>query len=337
MMTIREDDVPASLVRLAAMQLGDRDLAARWREEWLSSLPPRDQYRRWRYAISLLVRGACATRLSIKFAKPGNSRPLFPAKAMMALCVALFVCASVSCVISTMNNLTNYAGYSWVTANVWFWVCQLCTFTVLCFILVGMSYRHRAARWMAVAGMIFSQIQSLSGITFLQAESPPLLMYGHAATVSLPPGYFWDLFYPTEQAWCLGAMFGALTIIVAYKIPRSVRAFSSVSLCALLCLSSLSGSLPDSTIGVFWIKVSSWISFPRGTRVIIHLSGNFQIDLSATLDRLIWSTQVLILAGLVVAVVRVGTLIVCMLRVSTGRCSGDKSITQRVQSHLMEK
>ena len=51
--TLRPDDIPARLVRAAALQLGDKQLAARYEEEWLGSLPPRDRYWRWRYAVSL--------------------------------------------------------------------------------------------------------------------------------------------------------------------------------------------------------------------------------------------------------------------------------------------
>jgi hypothetical protein len=64
-MTRWPDDLPARLVRRAARQLGDEQLTERYTEEWLSSLPPGDQYRRWRYALSLLLRGAPATRRAV--------------------------------------------------------------------------------------------------------------------------------------------------------------------------------------------------------------------------------------------------------------------------------
>jgi hypothetical protein len=64
-MTGWPDDLPARLVRRAARRLGDRQLTDRYTEEWLSSLPSPDQYRRWRYALSLLLRGAPATRRAV--------------------------------------------------------------------------------------------------------------------------------------------------------------------------------------------------------------------------------------------------------------------------------
>src|SRR2546423_405580 len=59
------NDVHAWMVRAAARQLRDADLIERYGEEWLAGLIPiGDKYWRRRYAVSLLTRGARATRRS---------------------------------------------------------------------------------------------------------------------------------------------------------------------------------------------------------------------------------------------------------------------------------
>lgn len=62
------EDVPALLVRASALQLRDAEAIERYTEEWLANLPKRSLYLRWRYAISLLTRGASATRVALRCA-----------------------------------------------------------------------------------------------------------------------------------------------------------------------------------------------------------------------------------------------------------------------------
>ncbi|MGH3855352.1 MAG: hypothetical protein ACRDR6_18055 [Pseudonocardiaceae bacterium] len=53
---------PARIVLAAAAQLRDPDLVERYSEEWLANLRGRAHPQQWRDAISLLLRGARATR-----------------------------------------------------------------------------------------------------------------------------------------------------------------------------------------------------------------------------------------------------------------------------------
>jgi hypothetical protein len=64
-MPLERDDAAAALVRAAARQLCDRRLRQRYVEEWLASMPTRSGYLRWRYALSLALRGARATDRAI--------------------------------------------------------------------------------------------------------------------------------------------------------------------------------------------------------------------------------------------------------------------------------
>ena len=68
------DDLTARLARRAARQFGDEHLADRYAEEWLNSLPSRGGYQRWRYALSLSLRGARATRRAVG-CPPTRRRP----------------------------------------------------------------------------------------------------------------------------------------------------------------------------------------------------------------------------------------------------------------------
>jgi len=141
-MTGWPDDLPARLVRRAARHLGGKQLTERYTEEWLSSLPPQDQYRRWRYALSLLLRGAPATRRALY--RPATAGEL-PSAARIGTCLIAIMTAAAML-------LTRY--YTWDTP---FRVSQdshLIGWWLMIAALAALSLPYRSARWAAGCGAI---------------------------------------------------------------------------------------------------------------------------------------------------------------------------------------
>ena len=184
--TLRPDDIPARLVRAAALQLGDKQLAARYEEEWLGSLPPRDRYWRWRYAVSLFLGGARATRWAVGLPPADPKWPSLIAKIQSGTCLLAVTPAAVML-------LARYCPW---TAPVW--VSQDTAFIGWCLMigaLISLSVFYRCARWWAGCGVMLSLIQTWTGTAFLQGGGP--LGASFATLRTNVPGVHWKL-----SSWC---------------------------------------------------------------------------------------------------------------------------------------
>ncbi|MGH3772092.1 MAG: hypothetical protein ACRDRW_11970 [Pseudonocardiaceae bacterium] len=79
---------PARIVLAAAAQLRDPDLTERYSEEWLANLQGRAHLQQWRDAVSLLLRGARATRWARHGTNDSRPRVVVASSVTMALIAA---------------------------------------------------------------------------------------------------------------------------------------------------------------------------------------------------------------------------------------------------------
>ncbi len=326
------DDLPARLVRVAALQLGDRDLAARWGEDWLASLPPRDRYLRWRYALSLLVRGAYATRWAIRRPHAGSNWSPVPAVTRRVLCPLLIISAVVMAAttwvlaygLTTGHGVAAPLGALWWTAYPTARWCSVSAWCLMICALVVLSLYHRIARWMLGAGIMLSLTQTWAGIVLLQGSGP---FYYHPD--SPDPGGIPGVWYPGQEAICLGAVLGGLALLFAYRTPLHIRAAASLAICALISGTDMGNGVP----GLDWI---SQIGMPWSS-LWLHLCGqidsganSFGVDIGNTgivfdpsgiLQSLMWGMEGLILPSIAAVAVRLGSAAICILRASAQRRS----------------
>lgn len=80
---------PARIVLAAAAQLHDPDLIERYSEEWLANLRHRAHLQQWRDAVSLLLRGAPATRWAYHGTDYSRPQVIVASQVTMALAVAV--------------------------------------------------------------------------------------------------------------------------------------------------------------------------------------------------------------------------------------------------------
>lgn len=320
-MSACRDDLPAQLVRAAARQLGDRDLAARWGEEWLFSLPPRDRYRRWRYALSLLVRGAHATRLEIRHPATGSNWYRCPAPLRRALCVLLTGCTML---IFTSPFQTGWPLPTALDAVGWYEFSICC---VLVLTLMAESVYHRIARWVLVTGLLVGLGENWTGTWFLPIITPRPPTPGP----SLPTA--WNL---TLDAIFLAAVSGGLVIAAAYRTLALTRIGAALA-ASILLLQTAMCYAPPWTYGGAWPALSGGFNHLPGIEIFwdhacYYLAGLPPTGeagyLPMTFYYSIWGLQFLILAGVAAVVVRAGSAVVCALRVSARHRAPDRPAVQ---------
>jgi hypothetical protein len=317
-----QDDLPTRLVRVAALQLGDRELAARWGEEWLFSLPPRDRYRRWRYALSLLVRGAHAIRWEIRRPGIGSNWYSFPAALRRGFCLLLTGVTVLAC-INAHNIGWVWLWGPWAAAD-WSVVGSCCAATLA---LLVLSVHHRTARWVLAAGIAFSLVESWTGTWFLQVSAPA------GIDVNILPTA-WNI---TLQAVFLAAVLGGLVIIAAYRTPALTRVCTTLAVSILISeigvfctplgifgdLTMPYGSLTDRSypgIEIFWNEACSFLAS------LVH-PGPWT-DLQQGLYYILWDLQFPILAGVAAIAVRAGSSGVRALRVSARQRAADRAVAR---------
>ena len=248
MMTGWPDDLPARLVRRAARQLGDEERADRYAEEWLSSLPPRGGYQRWRYALSLSLRGARATRRAVG-CPPARRRPTDAEWPRTVASIRNGTCPAM--ILAAVMLLTQY--YFW---NAPFWVSQYGHFIGWCLMigaLVALSFLYRGARWAAGCGVLVSLIQTWTGTAFLQGGGPVGTLAGKLLA-NVPGGSLEATFWPEPGTWywaqeaaCLGALFTGIAVIFGRRIPLVMRASAVLGVCALVVGAQTSFGVPMTT------------------------------------------------------------------------------------------
>jgi hypothetical protein len=256
MMTPWPDDLPARLVRRAARQLGDEQLAERYAEEWLSSLPPRDQYRRWRYALSLFLRGARATRRAVH--RPATDGE-WPSPAKIRTCLIAIMTA-------TVMLLTRY--YTWDTPLRVSQDGHLIGWWLMLGVLAALSMSYRSARWAAGCGMLLSLIQTWTGTAFLQGGGPVGTIAastqgsvpGHSIELSIsqwcePGAWYW-----VQAAVCLGVLFGAMAVMFRRRVPLLVRAFTGMGACVLVVGTQTSLGVPIAGY-LAWSQAYVWVTW----------------------------------------------------------------------------
>jgi hypothetical protein len=244
-MTGWPDDLPARLVRRAARQFGDEELADRYAEEWLSSLPPRNGYQRWLYALDLLLRGASATRRAIDW--PPARRP--PTAAEWPLVMArIRNGTSPAMILAAVMLLTQY--YFW---NAPFWASQDGHFIGWC-VMIGslatLSLLYRGARRAAGCGVLLSLVQTWTGTAFLQGGGPVGTFAGKMLA-NVPGGSleaaFWPepgIWYWAQEAACLGALFAGIAVVFGRRTSLLMRASAVLGVCALVVGAQTSFGVP---------------------------------------------------------------------------------------------
>lgn len=340
-MITSRDDLPARLVRVAALQLGDRDLAARWGEEWLASLPPRDGYLRWRYALSLLARGAYATRWAIRRPDTGSNWSSVPAVTRRALC-PLLITSAVAMAATTWpsgsatwvlgpdgfnSNIGDPLGSFWWTQYPTARWCSVSAWCLMICVLVVLSLYHRVARWMLGAGIALSLTQTWAGIVFPQGSGP---YFYHSSFAGAPVGMP-GVWYPGQEAICLGAVLGGLALLFAYRTPLYIRASAGLAICALVSGTDMGNGRPGldttSLLGMPWSSL--WLHLCQ-----VGAGQSFGIDLGATgivfdpqaiLQSLTWGMEGLILPCIAAVAVRLGSAAICILQASAQRRSAGGS------------
>jgi hypothetical protein len=240
-MTMRPDDLPARLVRAAALQLGDKQLIARYAEEWLASLPPRDRYQRWRYALSLFLRGARATRWAVHLPPADGKWPSLIAKIQNGVCLLAIAPAAIML-------LARY--YPW---NAPAWVSQDTDFigwTLMIGALALLSASYRCARWVAGCGVLLSLIQTWTGTAFLQGGGP-LGTFVVSVRTNVPGGALQGSWFMQPETWywaqaavCLGALAGGIAVVFRYRAPLLVRTFAGLAVCVLVIGAQTSLGVP---------------------------------------------------------------------------------------------
>jgi len=301
-MTGWPDDLPARLVRLAARQLGDKQLTERYAEEWLSSLPPRDRYWRWRYALSLLLRGAPATRRAVH-GPAADGEP--PSAARIGTCVIAIMTA-------TAMLLTRY-----YTSDMPFRVSQdghLIGWWLMIGALAALCLSYRGARWAAGCGLLLSLIQTWTGTALLQGGGPVGTIV--ASTQGSVPGHRIELsagllcepgtWYWVQAAASLGILFGVMAVMFRRRVPLLVRALAGLGACVLVVGTQTSLGVPGADYVAWssgryvWVWVSVQFRF-------FFFSWNFSPDNGwpgvadsalECLGAVLWGAQALALGGL---------------------------------------
>jgi hypothetical protein len=225
----QDGDFPVLLVRAAALQLGDRQLAERYAEEWLSSLPQRSRYLRWRYALSLFLHGAQATRLVLR--RTGGRYGPLTARLRVAVCLLAITPAVVPLVVSY---------YLW---NDPYWVFTECGWYLMIGALLALSLSNRHARWVAGAGILLSLVQTWLGTNFFQVADP---------------GPFWEPGNPwvSAGAWVsgaasLGAVFGGVAVVFSARSGLFIRILTALGVCTLAANAGMTvGSYMQATVGL---------------------------------------------------------------------------------------
>jgi len=317
-MTMWPDDLPARLVRAAALQLGDKRLIARYEEEWLGSLLFRSRYQRWRYALSLFLRGARATRWAVH-PRPADAKgPSLIAKIQSRACLLALIPAAVML-------LARY--YPWTAPA---WVSQDTDFIGWCLmigVLASLSFSYRGARW-AGCGVLLSLIQTWTGTAFLQGGGP-LGTFVASMRTNVPGGELQlsllmqpEVWYWAQAAACLGALFGGVAVVFRYRAPPLVRASAGLAVCVLVIGAQTSLGVP---VPVYFGDGSGNIASSILLYRFFFLSWNSPVfgwpsvanNVAECVEAVIWGAQILVLGFLAGLAQRLLILTISLLRASS--------------------
>jgi hypothetical protein len=291
-MSTPHDDLPARLVHIAALQLGDRELAQRWSEEWRSSLPPRDRYRRWRYALSILVRGAYGTRWAIRH--PRSDSNLVGASAILQVLSWLLVVSGGILFVVTASSFGSTAVWTLGVGHTWPYLASSWCAAIMALLIL--SILHRRARWVLAIGTLGSLVETWTGVQVLQSQGPPVTWFSLGINMSGFPG----LWYPAQQAVCLGATLGGLTILVSRMTPPRARACAGIVTCALAQGGSYANVVGIGVTDTFqrlssleglWWSLCQRLVPHNSSPILISEHGHIGLNLSRTAAGLMWSIQ----------------------------------------------
>jgi hypothetical protein len=316
-MTMRPDDLPARLVRAAALQLGNKPLIARYEQEWLGSLPPRDRYQRWRYALSLFLRGARATRWAVHLPPADATWPSLRAKIRDGVCLLAITTAIV------MLLARYYQLYTPVWGSL---VTDFAGWCLMVGALVLLSFCYRGARWAAGCGVLLSLIQTWTNTAFLQGGGPLETIVASVRT-DVPGGELTvsgfmqpDVWYWVQAAACLGALFGGVAVVFRYRAPLLVRTFAGLAVCVLVVGAYTSFGAPapvflgDSSGNAGFTMLQFRFFFLSWYPPVLDWP-SVANNLADCVQAVIWGAQILVLGFLVGLAQRLLSLTISLLRV----------------------
>jgi hypothetical protein len=320
-MTMMQDDFAARLVRAAALQLGSQHLTHRYAEEWLSNLPPRDRYQRWRYALSLFLRGAQATRWALRHQAADSRCSALTAKVRTGACLLL--------IPAGVLLLAGYYGSGpWKIVEGdssigWF----LMTGT-----LTALSLSYRGARWAVACGILLSLIQTWAGTSFIQGGGPLVGMWSQ-------PGFRQSqsvAWQAMESAGCLAAAFGGIATAFRYRTPLLVRIFAGLGASALFAGARTILTIPIVTVRACPLSWDSSSCHGPGNMLIIgpnYIRDQFYCPLfgwiptgssgagitvatEEILTAMVWGAETVLLSALIAIALRLAVLAISLIRAS---------------------
>ena len=224
-------------MRAAAAKLRDPDLTERYCEEWLANLRGRTHLQQWRDAISLLLRGACATRWAYHGIDHFRPRVVVASRAMMALVVAIGMVLLFTTMASLMIPLWVYAPqHFWISARPYpsiFAISLTTAGTIGLALLTRQSWRT-ALGWLLIG--IFAILAFASFIPYNMYYIGP--QGGHfqhllAVAVGIRFADAQDWWAVTASYWIL---YAALTLFVSHKTLLVMRVLAASEVVVIINL-----------------------------------------------------------------------------------------------------